>query len=201
MKVEIGPYPEGMEEREISIEIHDYDTWSMDHTLGLIALPMLKQLKEQKHGSPYVHIEDVPEHLQFNGVASNESRQLDMFADEKYDIAVWDAMHLRWDWVLGEIIFAFESECGVNEGWGDKYHSGNLDLMFVPLDKDHNVLGPARKIDEETDPEIEEKVEYWEMVHGLNHTAKWDVEGHRKEAARIANGFRLFGKYYQGLWD
>ena len=201
MKVEIGPYPEWEDDRKISVEIHDYDTWSMDHTLGLIALPMLKQLKEQKHGSPFVDINDVPEHLQFHGVSSNETGQIDMFADERYDMAVWDAMHLRWDWVLDEMIFAFESECGVNENWEDKYWSGESDNWVIPQDKDGNPLGPAQKWDAETPPELEGKVEFWEMVHGPNHTAKWDVEGHTKEAARIQNGFRLFGKYYQGLWD
>ena len=201
MKVFIGNFPSGDEEREISIELHDYDTWNMDHTLALIALPMLKQLKEQKHGSPTVDLEDVPEELRLHGTPRNESMQYDMFADEEYSRDCWDAHHARWDWVMDEMIFAFESECGVNEDWGDKYHSGKLDLMFVPVDKDHNVLGPPRKIEEETDPEIEDKIEFWEMVHGPNHTAVFDVEGYRKEADRIQNGFRLFGKYYQGLWD
>lgn len=201
MKVFIGNFPSGDEEREISIELHDYDTWNMDHTLALIALPMLKQLKEQKHGSPTVDLEDVPEELRLHGTPRNETMQYDMFSSEEHSKACWDAHHARWDWVMDEMIFAFESECGVNEDWGDKYHSGKLDLLYLPLDKDNKPLGPARRIDEETEPEIEEKVEYWEMVHGPNHTAVFDAEGHRKEAARIANGFRLFGKYYQGLWD
>ena len=46
MKVYIGPYKEDDSPRKESIHIHDYDTWNMDHTLALIALPMLKQLKE-----------------------------------------------------------------------------------------------------------------------------------------------------------
>jgi hypothetical protein len=28
-----------------------------------------------------------------------------------------------------------------------------------------------------------------------------DWEGMKAEQARITNGFRLFGKYYEGLWD
>ena len=28
-----------------------------------------------------------------------------------------------------------------------------------------------------------------------------DWEGYKAYAERIANGFRLFGKYYQNLWD
>jgi len=34
--------------RKIKIQIDPYDTWSMDHTLSLIIIPMLKQLKEAK---------------------------------------------------------------------------------------------------------------------------------------------------------
>jgi len=30
---------------------------------------------------------------------------------------------------------------------------------------------------------------------------KWDMEGQKAHQARMNNGFRLFGKYYEGLWD
>ena len=43
------------------VKIDRWDTWSMDHTLGMIALPMLRQLKATKHGAPLVDDEDVPE--------------------------------------------------------------------------------------------------------------------------------------------
>jgi hypothetical protein len=39
------------------------------------------------------------------------------------------------------------------------------------------------------------------MVHGPKHTAETHWEGRRAYAERVANGFRLFGKYYQSLWD
>ena len=54
---------ESKRSRNIKIKIDYWDTWSMDHTLALIALPMLKQLKEKKHGSQIVDLEDVPEYL------------------------------------------------------------------------------------------------------------------------------------------
>ena len=53
MKIKIGPY-KNKGERKIDIQIDRYDTWNMDHTLALIVLPMLKQLKKEKHGSPMV---------------------------------------------------------------------------------------------------------------------------------------------------
>ena len=52
MKVSIGPYPKGKGKRKISIRIDNYDVWSMDHTLSLIILPMLKKLKALKAGVP-----------------------------------------------------------------------------------------------------------------------------------------------------
>jgi len=36
---------------------------------------------------------------------------------------------------------------------------------------------------------------------GPNHTREYDVEGREKYQARITKGFKLFGKYYEGLWD
>ena len=41
------------------VKIDKEDTWSMDHTLADIVLPMLQQLRATKHGSPNVADEDV----------------------------------------------------------------------------------------------------------------------------------------------
>ena len=63
MKIEIGPYPDDDSERKIDVQLDKFDTWNMDDTLAHIILPMLKQLKETKHGSHIVDDEDVPEEL------------------------------------------------------------------------------------------------------------------------------------------
>ncbi len=75
MKVKIGPYPThrwyhnflyklGIKnEPKVSVHIDDFDTWSMDHTLAPIILPMLVQLQETKHGAPMVEMLDVPKEL------------------------------------------------------------------------------------------------------------------------------------------
>jgi len=39
------------------------------------------------------------------------------------------------------------------------------------------------------------------MVKGPNDTHAFDKEGWEAWNARKTNGFRLFGKYYEGLWD
>ena len=83
--------------RKVKVRIDPYDTWSMDHTLGLIIVPMLKQLKATKHGSPSVSDADVPEELR---------SPMGYLATENYDVD--DNYHKRWDWVMDEMIWAFE---------------------------------------------------------------------------------------------
>ena len=111
MFIKMGPYPDDdsvFEGRQISVHIDRWDTWNMDNTLALIIIPMLKQLKETKHGSPWVDIEDVPSELQLHGVSAHESSQYDMFESDEHDKMVWDALHARWEWVMDEMIWAFE---------------------------------------------------------------------------------------------
>jgi hypothetical protein len=56
------------------VKIDTYDTWSMDHTLADIILPMLKQLRETKHGAPQDDDADVPEYLRSHMAQPKESR-------------------------------------------------------------------------------------------------------------------------------
>ena len=84
--------------RKVEVRIDAHDTWSMDHTLALIILPMLKQLKETKHGSPFVDDADVPEELQYLQAPKTD--------DELW--AVNPDHHKRWDWIISEMIWAFE---------------------------------------------------------------------------------------------
>ena len=126
-------------ERKVKIHIDNYDTWSMDDTLALIVLPMLKQLKATTHGAPAVEFQDVPEELHPNkeeiaGLYHGET-------DKNY--------FKRWDYVLDEMIYAFDCKANQEE--------------------------PYMRIE--------------------------DIEEAKKEQERISNGFRLFGKYYEGLWD
>jgi len=82
--------------RKVKIRIDKYDTWGMDHTLAVIILPMLKQLKATKHGSPAVDDKDVPKHLRSKVKPAKQDYETD---------GLW---HERWDWVLDEMIWAFE---------------------------------------------------------------------------------------------
>jgi hypothetical protein len=165
--------------RKIKIRIDNYDTWSMDHTLALIVLPMLKQLQATKHGSPMVDAEDVPEELRMTGYDDGYAQfRLKFEDDEQYEKESWDITHRRWEWVLNEMIFAFEHL--VDDSWEEAYRSGHIDMKFIPC---------------EDNPKLST------MVDGPNHTYKCDYDGMKKVYDRMDNGFRLFGKYYRSLWD
>lgn len=150
----INPILDKRKSQKISVRINNYDTWSMDHTLAPIILPMLKQLKATKHGSPFVDDEDVPEELRSTEAPPKEN---------DYDID--DNHHARWDWVMSEMIWAFEQKA--RDDWeGDYYkHENDPNEMF-----------------------------------GLKLV--WsDDEGRKAHQKRMSNGFRLFGKYFESLWD
>jgi hypothetical protein len=157
------------------VKIDRYDTWNMDTTLGMIALPMLKQLQADKHGSPFVDDEDVPEELKSTSAPAKQN---------EYDT---DDNHFkRWDYALGEMIFAFEHK--LDREWENAYRSGEHDMLWVPVDQHGNEV-----------PKGEHK--YYQMKKGPNDTYVCDYDGIQEVEKRIQNGFRLFGKYYQGLWD
>tara|TARA_R110002153_G_scaffold182916_1_gene336175 strand:- start:326 stop:745 length:420 start_codon:yes stop_codon:yes gene_type:complete len=139
MKVKISGYPSYYywldrlfgwnPKQKISVRIDSYDTWSMDHTLAHIVLPMLVQLKETQHGHP-------------NGLTEQE-----------------------WDAILDEMIWAFEQKC--RDDWEGDYYEYDFD-------------GAER--------------------FGLK-TVWEDKEGAKAHQLRMTNGFMLFGKYYENLWD
>jgi hypothetical protein len=131
----------------IKVRIDKYDTWSMDHTLSHIILPMLKQLHETKHGCPYVDNEDVPEEIRSTNAPS--------LTQEQKSVGDVDAnFEKRWDWVLEEMIWAFE-----------------------------------QKVDEDSD-----------NVY-FNTESGFDNDAYLKYESRVRNAFKLFGKYFQNLWD
>lgn len=143
------------------VKIDRWDTWSMDHTLSLIVLPMLKQLHKSKHGAPFVDDEDVPDNLKSTSAPPKENE--------------WetDANHFaRWDWVLAEMIWAFEQ----------KVKDDDESEFF-----DHSDCGDIK--DFARDPNT------------YMSKSRVDWEGLKQHQARKTNGFRLFGKYYENLWD
>ena len=129
--------------QKVSVKIDRWDTWSMDHTLAPIILPMLVQLKATKHGAPMVDMKDVPKELRATKAQQNKYAKSGDVDPKHFE---------RWDWVLDEMIWAFEQKC--RDNWMEDY--------------DYN---------------------------------KWDSEGVKSHQDRMTNGFRLFGTYFENLWD
>jgi hypothetical protein len=98
MRVYIGPYTDYSNDVIQEIEIHDYDTWSMDHTLAPIILPMLNQLKENKHGSPA--------NMKGFNQTSNQAQGSFDFYKEDDDLAD-TAGHKEWDEIMNKMIWSF----------------------------------------------------------------------------------------------
>ena len=171
MRVKIGKYPNHRfyhnwlytrfgysPKQRTSIKIHKYDTWSMDHTLAPIILPMLVQLKATKHGAPMVDLEDVPKLLH-----PTKKQQAEYNKTGSTDPKFFN----RWDWILDEMIWAFEQKC--RDNWEDDYYGD-----YVENQKNGSMAGSFEWI---------------------------DVEGRKAHQERMTNGFKLFGKYFENLWN
>jgi len=148
--------------QKVKIQIDKHDTWSMDHTLAPIIHPMLVQLKETNHGAPNVDADDVPKELRAT------KKQLAAYG-KKGDV---DPKHFeRWDWIMDEMIWAFEQKC--RDDWAGDYY-------------EYRELGPE-----------EDK---GDNLFGLKLVWE-DRDGATAHQERMTNGFKLFGKYFENLWD
>lgn len=130
MKVYIGRYPsdrtlrrdpDAKQKKEIRID--KQDTWNMAETLADIILPMLKQLKECKHGSPG----SMPA---FNESTDHQWPQLSFEFYKEGDNAAWDLAHKQWDEAMDKMIWSFEQICLENRD--DQFHHGVNNIQFVP---------------------------------------------------------------------
>ena len=157
MKVNIEEYTDNGEDQKVEVHIDPWDTWSMDHTLAPIILPMLIQLKKEKHGAPNVDWEDVPRELRPSGEEIHRYNK-----NGETDLHFFD----RWDWVMDEMIWAFEQKC--RDNWESDYYGDYIQGKDGPLS---------------------------------GHYEWKDDEGRHLHQERMTNGFRLFGKYYECLWD
>ena len=165
MKIDIGPYRRKSwfsRKRKVKIKYHDYDTWCLDYTLALIIVPGLKQLKATNHGYGHVDDEDLP------------------------TVCLKDASgEERWEWVMDEMIWAFEQH-GEEDDTAQYYHNRDqLEMVFTPLEdgRPAGTLGFSHQKDPNKPPYFR------------------DVDGLKKHEERKANGRRLFAKYYDSLWD
>lgn len=160
--------------RKVEVHVDYYDVWSADHTLGLIIAPLLKKLKEVQHGMPHVDNEDVPESLRFDPVNP-----------EVYSEETDNKHQARWDYVLDEMIWAFECYSDDDDTQQFYHNVDQLDMIWKPAEDYPG--GSTLSFNYQKDPN---KPAYYR-----------DEEGIKKHHERKKNGLRLFAKYYESLWD
>lgn len=99
-------YIDRVKSQRKKIRIDYWDTWNMDYTLSFIILPMLKQFRDNRTGIPIIFDDnDVPDGLKM----SDEER------DKIINGEIEEKSILRWEYIMGEMIFAFESIMMDNE--------------------------------------------------------------------------------------
>jgi len=148
--------------RNIKVRIDPWDTYNMDITLAPIVIPMLKQLKENKHGIP---CHSFPEGAEYNDENGNPTDEAMILAEK------------NWNEILDKMIFAWESK---TFDWEDQFWKvrPEIDLDKRPEDEGKCCVPVRWKVEGECD---------------------W--EGRKAYEARIQEGFELFGKHLQSLWD
>jgi hypothetical protein len=113
------------QERKVIVRVDQCDTWSADNTIALLVVPLLKQLKENKHSAGGVDDDDVPEELK-----STSAKPLTE-EEEENSGSLDDNYFKRWDWALDEMIWAFEQS---TIDWENEYYSGESDIQFEKTD-------------------------------------------------------------------
>lgn len=179
MKVKINKYPKkGLKDRKVNIEIENFDTWSLDHTLALIILPALLQLKDSKHGVP-------SEFVDVGGADYERQLSFDFYM-ETYNDAFEKGCE-RWNDVLDKMIWSFQQLA--LEDYDTLYHHGKTEYSWEK--SGNEFLNPVTNQIEDTYTIIDKTPDqHW-----------YDSIGHRMHEERVQEGLELFGKYYRHLWD
>lgn len=147
MKLLIGRYPKGENERKVNIRIDNYDLWNLDHTLALVIHPALVKFRENLVATPATEGADGPE-----GVV-----------DETGDFS-----EKRWEHIIDEMIFAFESLAKAD--WEEQYYdygdvSETIDLI--------NTFS-AVKYDKEGWKKHNERIDNGLRLFGKYYRALWN---------------------------
>lgn len=117
------------------VKIDPWDAWSLEHTLSPIILPILKELKKNKHGAPFIEDADVPPKLRANrsvykGNADPALHKINDDIDKKF--------FKRFDYVLDEMIWTFE-QLSMDDHDGKFYN-------FTKSNKEKDLNKSIRKI-------------------------------------------------------
>lgn len=176
MKVNIRNFNKGPAERRIDVQIDKWDTYSFDHTLALIILPGLIQLKDSMHGIPNGFV-------QSTGSDTDRNYCFDFIKDDENE--VFGKGCQKWHETLDKIIWSFQ-QLALDE-YDHQYHHGDMKIAWKPVQIPNPVTGVVEEMYEMVD---ENPNEHW-----------YDHVGHMLHEERIQEGLELFGKYYRNLWD
>ena len=140
--------------RKIKIKYHNYDTWGLEHTLALIILPGLKQLKATNHGYGQVNLEDLPTACLKD--ASGEE---------------------QWEWVMDQMIWSFNelvNDCPEE----DAFYTGNLDYTWVSVDDNSSIMkkGPNHTFNVDFDglKKYNDRIQNGLNLFGKYYRGLWD---------------------------
>jgi hypothetical protein len=107
-------------EPEVDVTIDPPDVWDLSTTLAHVIAPALVAMGKDKAGAPFVDNEDVPKKLRMPEGFSQEEGKVDQhFFD-------------RWDYVLEEMIWAFEQLKDHNDGFNVTF---GKDIPYEPVGK------------------------------------------------------------------
>lgn len=155
--------------RTIIVKVDPYDVWSLDHTLSLIAVPLLIELQKQKQGAPFIEYEDVPKHLrptpaQIKKYQENHDTDPDWFK--------------RYHWVLNEMIWAHEQLLKDDDEDQFIIEHGEIDWTKYPEDEGKTTT-PLRwkkryKMDNKGLQAHRERIDNGLRLFGKYYRSLWD---------------------------
>jgi hypothetical protein len=149
-------------DRNISIKLDPWDTYSMDSTMALIILPMLEQLRTKSSGAPFVDDQDVPDNLKSTNAPAKENE--------------WDTddnHFARWDYVLDEMIFAFGTDN--DDNWENEFYSGGSNIAFEKLENGMSqmISDGDFKVDREGMKIVQDRINNGHILFGKYYGSLW----------------------------
>ena len=146
--------------RRTWIHIDNYDVWSMDHTLALIIVPMLKKIQTQKHGHGWIDDKDVPK--DYRSTVKGAKKGLTQYE--------WDHnAEARYAWMLEELIWTFTQLCDDQDGEGQFY-----DHTESSKEKDFNKSMQLLKVDQVGLEAHRKRIENGLRLFGKYFRTLWD---------------------------
>ena len=144
------------------IKIDRWDSWSLEHTLSPIILPILKPLKDTKHGAPFVDDKDVPKRLRIGAKGTGDPDVHKLFEDND------NTFFERYDYVLDEMIWTFEQLCM------DDHEAPFYDHTESQKEKDFNKSVRKIKVDHKGLKAHNARIDNGLKLFGKYFRAMWD---------------------------